>query len=148
MADPFSIAANAISVLSLGISVCQSLINYCQAYVRQHDDICFLLQDLQDLEKTLTSLHQRLPLLALHRPDLFDLMSSHIGSLKGRIDELQPILNKMAKLHSGGASFKGKIQSAKERTLYPFKKGGITEMRDTVRKAQENLTLALSVVHL
>ena len=144
MADPISLTANAVGVISLGITVCQSLINYCQAYAGQYGDVRVALQDLQDLEKSLTLLRDSLR----HRPDLFNLVLPYIDRLKVRIDDLQPILSQLGKSVSEQSSFKDKVKSATQRTLYPFKKGMIRELRDAVRQAQDNLTLALGVIQV
>ena len=146
MADPFSLAANAVGVISLGITVCHGLINYCQAFAGQYDDIRLALQDLRDLEKSLLSLREPLKLTALRRPDLLDLLTPHIDSLKCRIDDLHPVLSKLEKSDSDHASLKDKVKSITQRTLYPFKTGMIEKLRDTVHHAQDNLTLALGIV--
>jgi len=144
MADPFSLTANAVGVISLGIIVCQGLIDYCQAFAGQYRDVRVVMQDLQDLEKSLTLLRNSLT----HQPDLFNLVQPYIDRLKGRIDDLQPILGKFGKNASGQHAFKDKVKTATQRTLYPFKKEMISEFRDTVRQAQDNLTLALGVVQV
>lgn len=148
MADPFSLTANAVGVTSLGITVCQGLINYCQAFAGQYRDVRLAVQDLRDLEKSLTSLRSTLTLISLHRPELFNLVTPYIDTLKSRVEELQPILSKFRKNVSGEASFKDKAKSATQRAFYPFKKEMIRELRDTVRQAQDNLILALGVVQV
>jgi len=144
MADPFSLTANAVGVISLGITICQGLIDYCQAFAGQYRDVRVVVQDLQDLEKSLTLLRDSLT----HQPDLFNLVLPYIDRLKGRIDDLQPILGKFGKNVSGQHAFKDKVKTATQRALYPFKKEMISELRDTVRQAQDNLTLALGVVQV
>ncbi len=144
MADPFSLIASAGGVVSLGITVCQGLIDYCRAFAGQDRDVRVLVQDLQNLEKSLTSLQNRLT----HQPDLLNLVLPCIETLKGRIDDLQPILGRFEKNVSGQHAFKDKVKTATQRTLYPFKKGVFSKIRDTVRQAQDNLNLALGVVQL
>lgn len=144
MADPLSLTANAVGVISLGITVCQGLIDYCQAYAGQYGDVRVAVQDLQDLEKSLTLLRDSFR----RRPDLFNLVVPYMDRLRARIDDLQPILSQFGKSVSRQSSLKDKVESAKQRALYPFKKGMIRELRDTVRQAQDNLTLALGVVQV
>ena len=149
MGDPLSITASAAGFISLGITVCQGLIDYCQAFAGQYQDVQIIMQDLQGLERSLTLLHGSLT----HRPDLLDLVQPYIVTLKGRIDDLQPILGRFredisGKNLSGQHAFKNKVKTATQRTLYPFKKGTISGLRDTVRQAQDNLSLALGVVQV
>ena len=149
MGDPLSIIASAGGIISLGITVCQGLIDYCQAFAGQYRDVRVLTQDLQGLEKSLTLLHDSLT----HRPDLLNLVQPHVVTLKARVDDLQSILGKYGESVAGDNgsrqhAFKDKVQTATRRTLYPFKKGMISELGDTVRQAQTNLSLALQVVHL
>ena len=149
MGDPLSIVAGTGGIISLGITVCKGLIDYCQAFAGQYRDVQILLQDLQGLEMSLTLLHANL----MRRPDLLDLVRPHIDTLKGRIDNLQPILDKFrenvsGRNVSGHKAFKEKVKTTTQCTLYPFKKGKISELRDTVGQAQGNLRLALDVVQV
>ena len=144
MGDPLSIIASAGGIISLGITVCQGLIDYCQAFAGQYRDVRVLVQDLQDLEKSLTSLRDSLT----HRPDLLNLVLPYIDRIKGRIEDLQPILGRFEKKVSEEHAFKDKVKTATQRTLYPFKKGTFSKLRDAVRQAQDNLKLALAVVQV
>lgn len=144
MGDPLSIIASAGGIISLGITVCQGLIDYCQAFAGQYRDVRVVVQDLQDLEKSLTSLRDSLT----HRPDLLNLVLPCIDRLKGRIDDLRPILGRFEKKVSEQHAFKDKVKAATQRTLYPLKKGTFSKLRDTVRQAQDNLKLALGVVQV
>ena len=149
MGDPLSITASAAGIISLGITVCQGLIDYCQAFAGQYRDVRILVQDLQGLERSLTLLRDSLT----HRPDLLDLVQPYIATLRARVDDLQPILGRYGEsvTRDNGSrhhSFKEKVGTTTKRTLYPFKKGMISELRDTVRQAQDNLSLALQVVQV
>ena len=149
MGDPLSIVAGAGQVISLGLTVCQGLINYCQAFAGQYRDVRILVQDLQGLERSLTLLRDDLT----HRPDLLDLVQPYIVTLKARIDDLQPILDRFKGNNpriniSGRQAFKEKVETTTQRILYPFKRGMVSELRDTVRQAQNNLILALQVVQM
>ena len=144
MGDPLSVIASAGGIISLGITVCQGLIDYCQAFAGQYRDVRVVVQDLHGLEKSLALLHDSLA----HRPDLLDLVRPYIDTLRGRIDDLQPILGRFREHVSGQHAFKDKVKTATQRTLYPFKKGMVKELRDTVRQAQDSLSLALQVVQV
>ena len=144
MGDPLSITASAAGFISLGITVCQGLIDYCQAFAGQYQDVRVVVQDLKGLERSLTLLHGSLT----HRPDLLDLVQPYIVTLKGRIDDLQPILGRFTENVSGQHAFKARVKTATQRTLYPFRKGMISELRNTVRQAQDSLSLALQVVQV
>ena len=144
MGDPLSIVASAGGIISLGITVCQGLIDYCQAFAGQYRDVRILVQDLQGLERSLTMLRDSLA----HRPDLLNLVQPYIAILRARVDDLQPVLGRFRENVSGQHAFKDKVKRATQRTLYPFKKGMVNELRDTVRQAQDNLSLALQVVQV
>lgn len=144
MGDPLSIIASAAGIISLGITVCQGLIDYCQAFAGQYRDVRVVIQDLQSLERSLTWLHDSLT----HRPDLLNHVRPYIVTLKDRIDDLQPILDRFRGNVSGHQAFKEKVKKTTQRTLYPFKKGMISELRDTVRQARDDLSLALQVLQM
>lgn len=149
MGDPLSITASAAGIISLGITVCQGLIDYCQAFAGQDRNVRVVVQNLQGLERSLTLLRDSLT----HRPDLLDLVRPYIVTLKGRIDNLQPILDRFrenvsSENVSGLHALKEKMKTTTQRSLYPFKKGTISELQETVRQAQDNLILALQVVQV
>lgn len=149
MGDPLSIIASAGGIISLGITVCQGLIDYCQAFAGQYRDVRLLVQDLQGLERSLTLLRDSLT----YRPDLLDLVRPYVVAIQGRIDDLQPILgrfrgNVSRRNISGHQAFNEKVKTTTQRALYPFKKGMIRELRDTVWQAQDNLSLALQVIQV
>ena len=144
MGDPLSIIASAGGIISLGITVCQGLIDYCQAFAGQYQDVRVAVEDLHGLEKSLAALRDSLT----HRPDLLNLVQPYIVTLRGRINDLQPILGRFREHVSRQHAFKDKVKTATQRTLYPFKKGMVKELRDAVRHAQGNLSLALQVVQM
>ena len=144
MGDPLSIIASAGGIISLGITVCQGLIDYCQAFAGQYQDVRVAVEDLHGLEKSLAALRDSLT----HRPDLLNLVQPYIVTLRGRINGLQPILGRFREHVSRQHAFKDKVKTATQRTLYPFKKGMVKELRDAVRHAQGNLSLALQVVQM
>lgn len=65
MADPFSVAASAISVASLGIQVCQSLLSYCVDYKSYDDTVGSLCRKIEGLRSTLEICEE-----ALQKPGL------------------------------------------------------------------------------
>ena len=144
MGDPLSLIASAGGIISLGITVCQGLIDYRQAFAGQYRDIRVVVEDLHGLEQSLAALRDSLE----HRPDLLDLVQPYIVTLRGRIDDLQPILGRFREHVSGQHALKDKVKTATQRTLYPFKKGMVKELQDTVRQAQGNLSLAIQVVQM
>lgn len=59
MADPFSVAASAISVASLGIQVCQGLLSYCVDYKSYDDTVGSLCRKIEGLQSTSKSVKKR-----------------------------------------------------------------------------------------
>lgn len=65
MSDPPSIAAGAAGLVSLGITVCSGLLDYCNAWKDQHTDVSRMCQPLEALNGTSKLLYEKVrrPLL-------------------------------------------------------------------------------------
>jgi hypothetical protein len=63
MSDPLSIAAGIAGLLSLGIQVTQSLVDFYSVYKSQDNDIAKITQNMENIQSTFRSLeiaiHQR-----------------------------------------------------------------------------------------
>ena len=58
MADPLSISASCVSVLSFGLTVCQSLLEYYQTARRSRKDVQILCESTEALRKILEVLQK------------------------------------------------------------------------------------------
>src|SRR6266511_2160973 len=77
MADPFSVAGSAVGVISLGISVCQGLLQYYASWRDYGDDIVATMRLLEGLMTSFQSLK-----LVVESPDF---KPELVGQLKEKI---------------------------------------------------------------
>ena len=98
MADPFSVAASAVSVVSLGIQVCQGLLSYYSDYKSYNDDVSSLYKKVEDLRLTLEICDD-----ILYKPGLTASKASanaakNMGAYKDGLDLLQKSLDLYKKI--------------------------------------------------
>jgi hypothetical protein len=148
MSDPFSIAASAIGVVSLGIQVCNGLFIYYQDFKSQDEEISAVLLELGDLAQMLELLHStmsRRDLSRLHNTEV-----DHLNTLQSHsreaITKLRTILEKF-RIHDGKAWI-AKLKAASRKVLYPFQKQTIQELQTAVASLRSNLSIALQVLQL
>ena len=142
MGDPFSVAASAVSVVSLGIQLCQGLLSYYGDYKSYDEDVSSLCRKVEDLRSTLEICAD-----VLHKPGLTASKASvnvtkNIEACKDGLDSLQKSLDSCKKL-SRPQGLKANLQNYGQRTLYPFKKSNLLQLQSTVVELQENLHTAL-----
>jgi hypothetical protein len=148
MADPLSIASGVAGLLSLGIQVTQSLVNFYSAYKDQESDLIQITQNLGNLLVIFTALDEAL-LRRRPRIDDQELVGSidrSIWGCKEIIKELEAECHKLQETSTAG--FKGQIKSAGRRVAYPFRKSTLQKLEEDISEIRENLSLALDVLQL
>ncbi|KAM0804469.1 hypothetical protein BDR22DRAFT_960096 [Usnea florida] len=142
MADPFSVAASAVSVVSLGIQVCQGLLSYYSDYKSYDDDISSLCRKIEDLRSTLEICADILQKPGLTASKASANVAKNMDACKDGLDSLQKSLDSCQKTPRP-QGLKGNIHNYGHRTLYPFKKSNVLQLQCTVVELQENLHTAL-----
>ena len=149
MADPFSISAGAVGILSFGISVCQALIDYYQAAKNQAKDIQKTLSSLQSLTLTLEGLDGSLKRhrFALDQVDLVKNIECHIHACEEAIEDLDRELATITRRDKKSGVLES-VKKAAQAAAYPFNKGTLLRLRETIQDIRENLSLALNNLQL
>ena len=142
MADPFSVAASAVSVVSLGIQVCQGLLSYYSDYKSYDDDVSSLCRKVEDLRSTLEICADVLQKPGLTASKASANVAKNMGACKDSLDSLQNSLDSCQK-NPRPQGLKGNICNYGQRTSYPFKKSNVLQLQSTVVGLQENLHTAL-----
>ena len=153
MTDPFSAASGAIGVISLGITVCQGLIDYYNAWNGQDEEIKQTLESIAALSKTLVLLRNALGNRQLDRVSKTQL-EENIKLCEAGIRALK---KKLTKIQYDDTSLSGSTKTSKvpgsvrrfyDRAKYPFKQSTIVKLREIVSETRANLQLAAAVLHL
>ncbi|KAL5002549.1 hypothetical protein BDV10DRAFT_191363 [Aspergillus recurvatus] len=148
MGDPLSIASGVAGLLSLGIQVTQSLIDFYSAYKDQDSDLIQITQNLGNLLVIFTALDDALQShrLRIDDQDLLKSIDKSIWACNEIIKELEAECHKFQEASATG--FKGRIQSAGRRVAYPFRKSTLQKLEEDISEIRENLSLALDVLQL
>lgn len=147
MADPFSVAASAISVVSLGIQVCQGLLSYYGDYKSYDDTVGSLCRKIEGLRSTLEICEE-----ALQKPGLTTSRASvnvtkSIGICKDGLDSLQTSLDSCKKVPKP-QGLKASIHNHRQQALYPLKQSNVLRLQGTVTELQHNVHTALLALQM
>lgn len=148
MADPLSITGTAVGVISLGIQVTQSLVNFYQSYRGQDSDLLRmgerldgLLEIFQSLEKTLSDRK-----FQADEGSLVESIENSIKNCDEVIQELQDECLKFEKISSKGII--AAVKGAGRRATYPFKQSTLQKLDEDIGEIRANLSSAMGVLQL
>ena len=149
MTDPFSISVGALSVVSFGIQICQGLIDYYQAAKDQSKDVQTTVSFLQSLSSTLKGLDGSLKQhrFAPEQVDLVKNVESHIEACEEAIEDLDRELATITRRDKKPGVLES-VKKATQAATYPFKKGTLLKLRETIQDVRENLALAVNTLQL
>jgi len=136
MADPFSVAAGTVGVISLGIQVCQGLVRFYSDYRSASSDIKRICSSLDVLSNTLERLQSTL--IQLELGSASDIASKALEACSSGITELEEYLKKCRV----SQSWKGQ----RKRLRYPFQKESLRALKSNVEDLRQNLSLALQTL--
>jgi hypothetical protein len=148
MADPLSIASGIAGLLSLGIQVTQSLVNFYTAYKGQDTDLANVTRNLDDLQTLFRALdaavEERRP--QANTQDLLREVEKAVHKCEEIITELQSEYEKFRK--DSAAGLKDRVKVAGRRAAYPFRKSTLKKLEEDVTVIRENLSFGLDVLQL
>ena len=148
MAEPFSVTVGIAGLISLGIQVTGSLINFYISYKGQDTDTDRTTTKLENLLDTFQLLDDALN-RRIFRSDEQNLLKQ-IESSAHKCDELiQELMRKCEKFEKTSTTdIKSIIRVAGRRAAYPFRQSTLTKLDETINEIRHNLSLALNVLQL
>lgn len=146
MADPLSIAGSVAGLVSLGIQVTQSLIDFYHAFKNQDSDLASTLRNLEGLKNTLHHLEKTWSERAPPEIDqcLVDRIQRSIGECEDAIDDLKEACQKFTRNTQSG--LKERYNALKHRVAYPLKKSTLEHLNIDIRVLRDNLSFLLESV--
>ena len=148
MTDPLSIAGSAVGVISLGVQVTQSLVNFYNSYKGQSSDLLHitarldsLLNTFQCLRKTLSDRH-----FQADEQSLIESIETSIRSCDELIRGLQEECQKFSTTSVKGTAAALKV--AGRRATYPFRQSTLQKLDEDIDEIRANLSSALDVLQL
>lgn len=146
MADPFSIAGSAAGVISLGLTVCQGLLQYYRAYQDYEEDVLRMCTSVNGLQQTLHILDSTLR------------DSTFTGEVVTRVEEnvlaceegIKKLSQKLAKVRKADVptNISGMVWIQLRRALYPFKESTMAKLREILADLRDGLSLSLSTLQM
>ncbi|CAK7229957.1 hypothetical protein SEUCBS140593_007422 [Sporothrix eucalyptigena] len=129
------IAASIAGLVSLGIQVTQSLVDYYTAYTGREADVAHTTKKLNRLAGMLESLRCHLVdrKFLPDEQDLLKTIESAIQDCEECIRELQSLCDKVK--DNSTAGIRATARASTRRLAYPFRKGTLQTIDDTVRPA-------------
>ncbi len=148
MTDPFSVAAGVAGLITLGIQVTKSLVEFYTSYRGQDTDVARTTGNLESLLSTFRCLDDALQ-SRIFRPDEQGLIKNIESSLY-KCDELIQELKKECKRFDKASisGIKGTIKVAGRRAAYPLRQSTLQKLEENISEIRENLSLALEVLQL
>jgi ankyrin repeat domain-containing protein 50 len=145
MADPLSVAASVTGLISLGIQVTQSLVDFYTAYKNQKSDVVHTTQKLNRLLDVLEILREQTD--RTFEPDehsLVHTIESYIQACDDYIKELRTENNKFEKRTDN--TVKGAALTAARRVAYPFRQSTLQKLDEDIDETLAHLSLALQAL--
>ena len=139
-------ASGAAGLLSLGITVCQSLLEYYLSWKNAEDNVAKTYGSIEELLKTL-----KLLAIATDQKEfdgeIVNQIRNSIESATESLHNLEKKLNKVRIVPLQNV-WKAKAKAQFQRTLYPFKESTLAKLRQLSSEARDNLSLALTVLQI
>lgn len=146
MADPLSIASGVAGLLSLGVQVTKSLVDFYSAYKDQAPALAKITLNLENLLGILQALDDA----RQHGQPQMDALVQEIDKAavgcREIIEELSEECKKFQKDTALG--LKARIQFVGRRATYPFRESTLKKLEEDIGEIRENLSLALNVLQL
>ena len=148
MADPLSIVAGVAGLISLGIQVAQSLVDFYTLYKHQDSELVGTIEKLDILVIILKSLKKSLSdrKFQVDEISLIEKIETSIENCKDLIHDLQGECQKFSKATSSG--IKGIVKAAGRRAIYPFRQSTLQKLDEDISELRGNLSIALDVLQL
>ena len=148
MTDPLSVAGSVVGVISLGIQVTQSLVNFYNSYKGRESDIFRIIERLDSLLITFRSLEKTLSGRTFQEDEqsVIQNIETSIQSCNDSIQELQHESQKLSNSSSDEAT--AAIKLAGRRVMYPFRKSTLQKLDEDIGEIRANISSALDVLQI
>ena len=148
MTDPLSVTASAAGIVSLGITVCQGLIDYYQKYKDKVRDVAKTTQSIETVLSTLNSLESILKTrkFSSSQGALVTTIEDSIKACVESIDDLQEELERIKDPSKPG--FRTTVRAEIQKLAYPFRVGTLARLRADVQEIRSNISFVIDTLNL
>jgi ankyrin repeat domain-containing protein 50 len=146
MAEAFGVAANVAGVISLGLTVCQGLLNSYSAWKDAPDDVERMRESIKALNDAFKILNS-FTMNEKFGSGIRDIVQQSITSCEGGLNRLQSKLDKI-KVTPEGDKWSEKAKAQFRRSMYPFKQGTVEKFMMIANELRNNLSVALQALQM
>ncbi|KAI9879865.1 MAG: hypothetical protein M1830_006717 [Pleopsidium flavum] len=145
MSDPISVAGTAVGVISLGLTVCQGLLQYYSSWKEAQKDVAAMFSSLEGLTRTLQMIELTIQDRKFDRK-IVERVTESIASCDTGVKSLDKKLTKVKALKVDG--LEARLRAQVRRALYPFKESTLMKLRETISDLRDNLSLAINILQI
>lgn len=148
MTDPLSVAGSVAGVVSLGIQVTQSLVDFYKSYKHRDSDLAGTIERLESLAETFQSLEKALSSRTFQADQrgLVKSIETSMTKCDELVQELQDECQKFSKASSTG--LKAAVKVAGRRVAYPFRQSTLQKLDEDIGEIRAHLSFTLNVLQL
>ncbi len=148
MTDPLSVAGSAVGLISLGIRVTESLVDFYKSYKDLDSDIFGMTRKLECLLEIFYCLEKAISDRNFREDErgLIKNIETSIKACDDLVQELQDECKKLSKNSSNGV--RAAITTAGRRAAYPFRRSTLQKLDEDIDEINTKLSFALGVLQL
>ncbi|MCJ1464603.1 hypothetical protein MMC07_003216 [Pseudocyphellaria aurata] len=144
--DPLSIAASAAGLLSLGITVCNGLLEYYSSWKDADEGVSRMYNSVEALTKTLILLNISIQHKSFNR-DVVVRVEESITSTQGGLESLRKKLEKI-KVVPQQEGWREKTKAHFGRAVFPFKESTLVKLKELGNELRDDLSIALDALQI
>ena len=144
--DALSVSAGAAGFISLGITVCQGLLDYYRSWKDAEDQVAQMYASIEALTETFRLLESAIQSKVFNHATVQKVEES-IRSAERGLQSLQKKLQKV-QLAPSQPGWKAKGMAQLRRTLFPFKESTLAKLKELGIELRQELSLALEVLQI
>jgi hypothetical protein len=148
MSDPLSVAGSAVGIISLGIQVCQGLIQYADAIRGRQKDVDDGMDEVRSLLAVFKSLEQTIARIETDSPENARPLLEHLRQAELKLRSLEEVLTEVGIAVNTSSTIKGKMKETYRAAIYPMKRSKLEGARQNVQSILGILTTTLQTVDL
>ena len=144
--DAVSVSAGAAGFISLGITVCQGLLDYYRSWKDAEDQVAHMYASIEALTETFRLLESAVRSAVFNHATAQKVEES-IRSAETGLQSLQKKLQKI-RLAPSQPGWKAKGMAQFRKTLFPFKESTLAKLKELGIELRQELSLALEVLQI
>ena len=144
--EALGLSSGAAGLISLGLTVCQGLLDYYHSWKDSEDQISQTYASIEALTKTFRLLETAIERKGFSR-DNVQRVEESIRSAERGLQSLRKKLDKI-RLVPSKSGWKAKGMAQFRRTLFPFKESTLAKLKELGIELRQDLALALEVIQI